>query len=443
MSSTPSSRNPTPRRPSPPLAKALRAASGAVQAVLTGTPLTEALEHVPATLRPAAQDLAFHTMRRLGRARALLRLLVPRRPSNTLVEAHLLVAISLLDVRPEDKHAPRYAAHTVVDQTVAALGQNRRLQSFKSLANASLRRYLREHEQLMTQLGSEPEAHWNYPRWWIQRLRADYPTQWANVLAAGNVPAPMTIRVNRRRMLRNEYQSLLEGMGVHATPVGSDGLVLAHALPVTALAGFDAGWCSVQVAGAQFAAPLLQLQDGMRVLDACAAPGGKTAHMLELANVDCLALDNNEHRLSRINNTLQRLGLKAQLEVGDAARPQDWWDGRPFDAVLADVPCSASGIVRRHPDIRWLRQPAHVDRVVSLQKAILDALWQVVAPGGKLLYVTCSVFPAEGEHQAQGFMARHPNARRLPAPGQLLPASADAPPHQQHDGFFYALFSKA
>lgn len=431
------------RSASVPLASALSAAANAVAAVLNGMALTDALDHVPPPHRPAAQDLAFHLMRRLGRARALLRSLVPRRPPSPLAEAHLLLALALLDVGPDDAHAPRYGAHTIVDQTVTALAANRRLLGFKGLANAALRRFLRERKQLLEQILDLPEARWNYPGWWIERVRADYSAQWEDILRAGNAPAPMILRVNRRRTSRDAYQALLAASGIDATAVGADGLVLARAVPVSQLPGFAEGWCSVQDAGAQLAAHLLAPRDGMRVLDACAAPGGKTAHLLELADLDCLALDVNPRRLALVSDTLQRLGLHATLVEGDAAHPGQWWDGRPFDAVLADVPCTASGIVRRHPDIRWLRQPAELERAAALQRDILDALWQVVAPGGKLLYVTCSVFPAEGELQAQAFIARHADARRLPAPGQLLPALPDTAPGQQHDGFFYALFSKA
>ncbi|MEJ2896951.1 methyltransferase domain-containing protein, partial [Bordetella avium] len=224
---------------------------------------------------------------------------------------------------------------------------------------------------------------------------------------------------------------------------GEWGVVVLEPRPVAQLPGFAEGWWSVQDAGAQLAAPLLPLADGMRVLDACAAPGGKTAHMLEIANLDLVALDSDASRLERVGQNLARLGLSgASLVAADAAKLDSWWDGKPFDAVLADVPCTASGIVRRHPDIRWLRRAPGVARPAPLQARIADALWRVVAPGGHLLYVTCSIFPAEGQAQAQAFAARHADAIVLPAPGQLLPVALDATPERQHDGFFYALFAK-
>jgi len=215
--------------------------------------------------------------------------------------------------------------------------------------------------------------------------------------------------------------------------------------PVTQLPGFAEGWWSVQDAGAQLAAELLAPADGMRVLDACSAPGGKTAHLLELADIDLLALDADGERLERVEQNLDRLGLasnRVQMKAADASDLDAWWDGKPFDAVLADVPCTASGIVRRHPDIRWLRRENDVRRTATLQAKILDSLWQTVAPGGRLLYVTCSVFPIEGARQALEFLQRHPEAQRLDAPGQLLPVAVDATPAAQHDGFFYALFAK-
>ena len=244
---------------------------------------------------------------------------------------------------------------------------------------------------------------------------------------------------------REQVLAAFEAAGLAAQPVGQAGVVLGSPKPVTQLPGFAEGWWSVQDAGAQLAAELLAPTDGMRVLDACAAPGGKTAHLLELADIDLVALDADGERLERVEQNLDRLGLaskRVHLEAADAADLDAWWDGKPFDAVLADVPCTASGIVRRHPDIRWLRRENDVRRTATLQARILDSLWKTVAPGGRLLYVTCSVFPIEGARQALEFLQRHPEAQRLEAPGQLLPVALNATPVEQHDGFFYALFAK-
>lgn len=419
-----------------------------VEDVLEGRSLTDALADVDGALRPAAQAVSFHAMRYLGWADAVGRELVQRYP-NVLFESLLLVSLTLLKAEGEAAAAlpgmPVYAPHTVVDQAVTAASSNRSLASFKGLLNACLRRFLRERAALDAAVADSPEAEWNHPGWWVKQLRVAYPQQWQEILRAANVPAPLTLRVNRRRASREQVLAAFQDAGLAAEPVGQAGLVLATPRPVTQLPGFAEGWWSVQDAGAQLAAELLAPKDGMRVLDACAAPGGKTAHLLELADIDLLALDADADRLVRVGQNLDRLGLageRVRLQAADAADLDAWWDGKPFDAVLADVPCTASGIVRRHPDIRWLRRENDVRRTATLQARILDALWRTVAPGGRLLYVTCSIFPIEGTRQALEFLQRHPEAQRLDAPGQLLPVAVDATPAAQRDGFFYALFAK-
>ncbi|KCB23287.1 16S rRNA (cytosine(967)-C(5))-methyltransferase RsmB [Bordetella hinzii] len=430
----------------PPLSAVLLSAAAAVQAVDEGRSLTDALAETEAGLRPATQAVSFHAMRYMGWADTLANRLVPRAPA-PLAGALLRVALALLKQPEPPAQAvpgmPVYAPHTVVDQAVTAAAGHKRLAGFKGLINGSLRRFLRERETLEAALAGDPVVRWNHPQWWIKALRQAYPQQWQTLLAAANVPAPLTLRVNRRRASRAQVAEAFAAAGVPVRETGESGLVVLEPRPVMQLPGYAQGWWSVQDAGAQLAAPLLPLADGMRVLDACAAPGGKTAHMLEIARLDLLALDADARRLERVGQNLERLGLDgARLVAGDAADPDSWWDGRPFDAVLADVPCTASGIVRRHPDIRWLRRAPDVARTAALQARIADALWRVVAPGGHLLYVTCSIFPAEGQAQARAFAARHADAEALPAPGQLLPVAVDATPESQHDGFFYALFAK-
>lgn len=442
-----STRSDTPHL-APPLSTVLLSSAGVVEEVLDGRSLTEALAGVDGALRPAAQAVSFHAMRYLGWADAVGRELVQRYP-NVLFESLLLVSLTLLKAEGEAASAlpgmPVYAPHTVVDQAVTAASRNRGLASFKGLLNACLRRFLRERAALEAAVADSLEAEWNHPGWWVKQLRVAYPRQWQDILRAANVPAPLTLRVNRRRASREQVLAAFHDAGLVAEPVGQAGLVLASPRPVTQLPGFAEGWWSVQDAGAQLAAELLAPKDGMRVLDACAAPGGKTAHLLELADIDLLALDADADRLVRVGQNLDRLGLAGEhvrLQAADAADLDSWWDGKPFDAVLADVPCTASGIVRRHPDIRWLRRENDLRRTATLQARILDALWRTVAPGGHLLYVTCSVFPIEGTRQALEFLQRHPEATRLDAPGQLLPVAVDATPAAQHDGFFYALFAK-
>lgn len=406
---------------------------------MTGTALPKALAITFDRLQPppspstrgAIQDIAYRTMRRWGTACALLRVLVARKPS-AAVEALLGCALALLS---ED--TPAYAAFTVVDQTVDAAAARRDTQAAKGMINAVLRRFLRERDDLIAQVMKTAEGRWNYPAWWIDACRAAWPDDWEQILATGNQTPPLTLRVNLRRTSVTACLDALAKAGMAADTVGPQALRLQKAVPVQQIPGFAEGWLSVQDAAAQRAAPLLELADGMRVLDACAAPGGKTGHLLETANVELLALDHDPQRLRRVEENLIRLGLHATLRTGDAAG-QDWWDGKPFDRILADVPCTASGIVRRHPDIRWLRRPDDAEQLAQLSRGILDNLWSMLLPGGLLLLVTCSIWPVESEEQAAAFAARH-HAVRLPATGQLLPVAQAS---QDHDGLFYALFQK-
>ena len=386
----------------PSLAQQLSWAARTLQAVLQGRSLTDALPKVPGHLRPGVQALVFHGLRHWGEARALLAQLT-QRPPEPPVAALLGLALTLC--RPTEQ--PPYPPHTLVDQAVAAAGQLRLGAGVAGMVNACLRRYLREAAALETALQSDAEARWNHPFWWIKRLRRDHPAHWQATLAMAQQAPPMTLRVNRRRCSRSDYLQALQAQGMTAQLVGEDGLVLGQAVPVGQLPGWEQGWVSVQDGAAQLAAPLLWqagLQPGDRVLDACAAPGGKTAHLLEWGDLDLLALELDPQRLARVHDTLQRLGLKAQVRQADAGQPQTWWDGQPFDAILLDAPCTASGIVRRHPDVRWLRRPDDVPRLAAEQQRLLQALWPVLRPGGYLLYCTCSVFKAEGQGQVESFL---------------------------------------
>lgn len=421
------------------LAYALIAAARAVALVHEGRALPAALTEVfaqsgaAAPARGAIQDLAYRTMRSQGRADAVLRLLMKNTPEPPLLRGLLRCALSLL----LDKENLPYDAHTVVNQAVLAAASERRIAHAKGVVNGVLRRFLRERAALVTQVNGQPEAQWNFPAWWVRDMQAAHPENWQSVLAVGNSQPPLTLRVNRRMTTVADYLRLLSDNGINATQVGPVALRLEKAMPVERIPGFDRGLVSVQDAAAQLAAPLLDVQDGMRVLDACAAPGGKTGHLLEMADIALLALDQDASRLQRIHQNLQRLHLQADVKQGDAGR-SDWWDGRQFDRILADVPCTASGIVRRHPDIRWLRRQEDAGRLTTLSGKILDNLWSMLRPGGKFLFVTCSVWPQESESQAAAFATRQ-NAVRLPAPGQLLPVSQR---DNDHDGLFYALFQK-
>jgi 16S rRNA (cytosine967-C5)-methyltransferase len=420
------------------LAFALAGCARALSSVEAGSALPRALAEVFAmrgitpSARGAIQDLAYRSMRRWGTASALLQAMTDKPPAQPRLRSLLGTALALLS-----DEAPPYPSHTLVDQAVEACAHDHELARAKGLVNAVLRRFLREREVLMASVMRDEESRLNYPRWWIEATRVAWPEQADAVLAAGNRQPPLTLRVNRRQNGVDEYLSLLSAEGIAAQAVGDCGVKLARAMPVSQIPGFAEGRASVQDAAAQLAGPLMDLRDGMRVLDACAAPGGKTGHLLELASLDLLALDQDADRLMRVDENLKRLSLSAQLVQGDA-RQSDWWDGVLFDRILADVPCTASGIVRRHPDIRWLRRQQDSRQLARLSAEILDNLWAKLRPGGKLLLATCSIWPEESELQAQAFIERH-QAVRLPASGQLLPVDDGV---HDHDGLFYALLQK-
>ncbi len=430
-----------------PLAKLLNHTADAVQAVRAGQSLNTALANCPTAARPGTQALSFHVLRWLGSAQALRALLAPKAPPPA-VDALLLTALALLWPQAE---AP-YTEHTLVDQAVDAARQ--RAKQSAGFINAVLRRFLRERDALVAAALRDPVARFNHPGWWVARLKLDWPDHWQAILDADNQRPPMTLRVNARRGDAPAYVARLAEQGIDAFATGTHTLTLVQPCPVTQLPGFAAGDVSVQDGNAQRAAPLLiggGLAKGARVLDACAAPGGKTAHLLELADLDVLALDSDPLRLTRVHDTLARLGLTARTVAADAGTPAAWWDGQPFDAILLDAPCSAAGIVRRHPDVRWLRRSTDIPTLVATQARLLDALWPLLKPGGRLLYCTCSVFKAEGQQQIDAFLQRQPGASPCanPAsPGHLLPLpdnQAGRPAHEFSaiaDGFFYALIEK-
>jgi 16S rRNA (cytosine967-C5)-methyltransferase len=424
------------------LAFALLGAAASLARVRTGMALPQALAEVfqayDATpqARGAMQDLAYRSMRQLGRSEALLAMMTSKAPEPPMLAGLLCAALALLD--PPEGTEPPYEAFTVVDQAVRAAASHPDFAHAKAMVNAVLRRFQREKASLLNTVLAQPQARWNYPEWWIDAVRTAYPQQWQDILQAGNRQPPLTLRVNLRKTSVDDYLQTLAAAGIEASRVGVSALRLAQAMNVFQIPGFEDGLVSVQDAGAQLAAPLLDLHAGMRVLDACAAPGGKSGHILEIADVDLTALDVDSRRLLRVDQNLQRLGLQATVQAG-AAEDAGWWDGREYDRILADVPCTASGIVRRHPDIRWLRRKSDTHQLATLSTKILDNLWQMLRPNGKLLFVTCSLWPQESEAQAAAFAARH-GAIRLDAPGQLLPTSGAG---QDHDGLYYALFQKA
>jgi 16S rRNA (cytosine967-C5)-methyltransferase len=409
---------------------ALYAAAEAIAQVRAGHSLSAALSGAEpgSSLGAAVRDLAYGALRNLGLLEALLAQLL-RKPTQPAVHALLLAALYQLRARPR-------SSHTTVDQAVRAV--SRLAPAAKGLANAVLRSYLREADALVARCDSET-AHYSYPQWWIERVRAAWPQQWESVLNAGNLHPPMTLRVNRRRLTAEQYLAKLGERGITGEHLGAQTILLERPLPIASIPGFAAGEVSIQDVGAQLAAPLLDVRPGMRVLDACAAPGGKAGHILELADCALTALDSDPARVPRISDNLARLGFSARILCGDCASPAGWFDGGRFERILLDAPCTASGVVKRHPDIKWLRRDDDIPRLATSQGRMLDALWQLLAPGGKLLYATCSVFPQENAQTVMSFLARCGDAYHLPLAepegGQLLP-------DPRHDGFFYALLEK-
>jgi len=419
-----------------PLAEALAAAATLVARVAAGRSLSAELGRAGREPmdgpRGALADLCYGTLRRYGRSQAIVAAL-SRRAGTTdrLIEALLWCSFYALE-------SGRYAQYTVVDQAARACVAMQR-SGAKGYVNALLRNFLRARAGLEARLGADEVAHHRHPKWWIERVRAAYPLAWEQVLAAGNTHPPMCLRVNVRRALPHAYAARLAAEGIAANRVGPLALLLEKPVPVDRLPGFAQGEVSLQDAGAQRAAGLLDLRAGQRVLDACAAPGGKSAHILESADVELTALDADAARCASIARDQARLGLKAQVRAADCTALDAWWDGVAFERILADVPCSASGVVRRHPDIKWLRRDADPAAFGARQARILDALWRTLAPGGKLLYVTCSVFPEENGAVVDAFSARTPGARRAPLPDG---AAAQLLPGPEHDGFFFALLEK-
>jgi 16S rRNA (cytosine967-C5)-methyltransferase len=423
---------------------AQRVAARTVRRVLAGSTLPVALAAAGGLAeddRALIQELAYGTLRFLGQLRAVVRHLADRPLSDASVQALLWVALYQLIHTSAPQHA-------VVNSAVQATARVKR-SSARGLTNAILRSFLRRRAAVLAAIAQDDEARFSYPRWWIDRLRDEYGERAGSVLDNGNTRPPLTLRINRRAVSRVSYLEALSAQGIAAHAIGEAGVILVEPRAVTGLPGYAEGWFSVQDAGAQLGAPLLGVDDGMRVLDVCAAPGGKTTHLAELAGIDLVALDIDAVRLERVAQNLARLDLHARVIAADAADTRSWWDGAAFERILVDAPCTASGVVRRHPDGKWLRRESDVVAFAIQQRRLLDAVWLCLAPGGRLLYVTCSIFRAENNEQIAAFIACHDEALRLPLllpvgfhdnEGQLLPSGAGA--EHNHDGFFYALLQK-
>lgn len=363
----------------------------------------------------------------------------PLRDKDADIRALLTIGLVQLEIL----RLPEYAAVAATVETARALGKP----AFAGLVNALLRRWLRERDARNVALNADAVTRHAHPRWMIDALCADWPLHFDAVLAANNMRASLWLRVNRRRIARAEFAAQLAQSGIACTaPEGApDALILDDSIDVTGLPGYAQGWFSVQDGAAQQAANLLAARDGMRVLDACAAPGGKSAHILECADVELLALDRDPVRLPRMRENLTRLGLHADVRAGDAAAPRNWWDGRPFDRILLDAPCSASGIVRRQPDIKLHRRATDLSVLAAKQVRLLNALWPMLKPGGRLVYATCSVFAAENTEPLAAFLAANTDARAAAPELTWHAAGAGAqnlPGESGMDGFFYASVEK-
>jgi 16S rRNA (cytosine967-C5)-methyltransferase len=395
--------------------------------------------------RALTQELSFGTLRWYYRLDAVLSQLLgkPLKDRDDDVRALLLVGLYqllMLDI-------PVHAAVSECVNAVRDLGKD----WAAGLVNGVLRNALRRREALLEVADSRPVARWSHPQWWLQLVQQDWPQEWQDVLAANNRRPPMTLRVNFRQGDREHYLSELAGAGLQARPLSDvpSAVELAEPVAVERLPGFDSGAVSVQDGAAQLCMPLLALDDAQRVLDACAAPGGKTGHILESAAAlaELVAIDSDPHRLRKVSENLQRLRLTATCLCADAADTRAWWDGRLFERILLDAPCSASGVVRRHPDIRMLRRADDLPVLARRQLRLLEALWPLLTSGGILLYVTCSVFKQENSEVVQGFLDRHTDARILPLEvewGRPLGGGRQVLPGEHGmDGFFFARLIKA
>ncbi len=428
------------------------ARSAAVRILLSvlqdGRSLTDALDAVSLPSGPdnaLARELAYGVLRWYERLDALARLLLAKPLKAKDREIHLLVLVGLYQLL--EMRVPPHAAVSATAEVARRTGRPWAV----GLVNAVLRRFQREREQLLARLPQTPEVTYAYPRWLVERIRRAWPAHWQRVLEAGNQRPPMVLRVNRRRIDRDAYRDMLTAAGIAAEPLAlaEDALQLAEPLPVERLPGFADGLVSVQDAAAQLAAPLLAPPPGARVLDACAAPGGKTCHLLERYPelAELVVLDVDPARLRRVRDNLQRLGLTATVVAGDAGAPADWWDGRPFERILLDAPCSGTGVIRRHPDIKRLRREQDLEVLGRTQRRLLEAVWSLLAPGGKLIYSTCSILPQENEDVLADFLARHPEARVEPITAQawgerLAVGRQILTGDRGMDGFYYGCLSK-
>jgi 16S rRNA (cytosine967-C5)-methyltransferase len=395
--------------------------------------------------RPLASALAYGAARTHLRNQHIINQLAARpfRRRDSVIVALISVGLFALN----ESRRPDYA---IVSATVAAAHELGRPQ-LKGVVNALLRRFLRERDELLVQANQSEEARWLHPEWLIAQVRQDWPDNWQEILTAGNQQAPMWLRINLAHTNRKDW---LESLGMETELLPEQfpaAVMLSEPLPVDDLPGFGDGDCSVQDVASQAAAVLLDPQPGMRVLDACAAPGGKATHMLEHCPEikELVALDESSTRLKRVADNFSRLGLEATILQGDACKPETWWDGELFERILLDAPCSATGVIRRHPDIRYLRKQADIEQLAKQQYAMLQALWPLLKPGGLLLYSTCSILRAENDQVVERFVQAKADAEIVAIEMDISGSTFDKSPGLQmlpgridNDGFYYALIGR-
>ncbi|EMW7172609.1 16S rRNA (cytosine(967)-C(5))-methyltransferase RsmB [Vibrio fluvialis] len=422
----------------------VRAAAAQVlfQVVDKGQSLSMALPAAQQNIRPRdhalLQEICYGALRYLPRLESIANALMdnPLKGKQRVFHHLILVGIYQLSFM-------RIPAHAAVGETVEG-AQDLKGPRLRGLINAVLRNYQRNQEQLDAQAVSHNAGKYGHPSWLLKLLQNAYPQQWEAIVEANNSKAPMWLRVNHQHHDRDAYQALLNNENIDSSvhSQAEDALKLAAPCDVTKLPGFEKGWVSVQDAAAQLSLHYLQPQDGELILDCCAAPGGKTAHILERTQgSEVVAIDCDDTRLKRVHDNLKRLNLSAKVVCGDARYPQEWWQGSQFDRILLDAPCSATGVIRRHPDIKWLRRAEDIAALAELQREILDVMWQQLKPGGTLVYATCSITPQENVLQVKDFLARTSDAQlvgsELDNPGrQILPGEEDM------DGFYYAVLTK-
>ena len=422
----------------------VRAAAANVlfQVVDKGQSLSHALPAAQKTIRPRdhalLQEICYGALRYLPRLESTANELMenPLKGKKRVFHHLILVGIYQLSFM-------RIPAHAAVAETVEGT-KTLKGPSLRGLINAVLRSYLRDQEALDEKAVSHNAGKYGHPNWLLNMLRESYPEQWEQLVEANNSKAPMWLRVNRQHHTRDDYLELLKDANIEFSihSEAEDAIKLASPCDVTLLPGFERGWVSVQDAAAQLSVNYLQPRNGELILDCCAAPGGKTAHILEhTEDTEVVAIDCDAKRLDRVYDNLERLQLRADVICGDARYPQEWWSGEKFDRILLDAPCSATGVIRRHPDIKWLRRANDIDALAELQSEIMDAMWGQLKAGGTMVYATCSITPKENVLQVKAFLERTSDATLVGSdinnPGrQILPGEEDM------DGFYYAVLVK-